>query len=257
MSSNATVTDTYFWRVTDGLPDDGLVLDMVLGIILSVFTVVLAGTSLRMLRLVLIQRAHETNSLSSVPMTPAGAHSRSRSLSSTASFVMFFLFLAATIVYWTKAFLSMRETLCLLERAPFDRDIATIAVQDDSDEARLIVAGCRTTIWKGRIINDLDNALCLAFAILAQLFLFIADGLLVYRCYQIFVKMRYVYIPVMVVYVVYFGVSILQLYPPMKAPDQVVYLKSGPFYAVWLGTSITINIVVTTAIITRILLGQV
>ena len=40
MSSNATVTvtDTYFWRVTDGLPDDGLVLDMVLGIILSVFT---------------------------------------------------------------------------------------------------------------------------------------------------------------------------------------------------------------------------
>lgn len=38
MSSNATVTDTYFWRVLDGLPDNDLVLDMVLGIILSVFT---------------------------------------------------------------------------------------------------------------------------------------------------------------------------------------------------------------------------
>jgi hypothetical protein len=40
----------------------------------------------------------------------------------------------------------------------------------------------------------------------------------------------------------------------MKAQDQVIYLKSGPFYAVWLATSITINIVVTAAIAARILM---
>lgn len=189
-----------------------------------------------MLRLVLIERSGEKDTLSSAHIASIKGRSRCTSISSTASFVMFFLFLAATIVYWTKAFLSMKEMLCLLERLPFNRDIANIALQDDSEERRLIVSGCRTTFWKGRIINDLDNALCLTFALLAQLFLFIADGLLVrrvhhspftlvsyrvtrlqvYRCYQIFVKMQYVYVPVMVIYVVYFGKNpapITQSYP--------------------------------------------
>ncbi|RXW17884.1 hypothetical protein EST38_g7958 [Candolleomyces aberdarensis] len=256
MSSSTTVTDSYFWRVLDGLPDNDLVLDMVLGIILSVSTVILATTSYRMMRLVLLQKACDMDPPSSIsaPMASVKGSGRRPSLYVMASFVMFFLFLAATIVYWTKAFLSMKETLCLLRHLPFDQDIASIALQHDSEETRLVVSGCRTALWNGKIINDLDNALCLAFAILAQLFLFIADGLLVYRCYQIFVNVRTVYIPVVVIYVVYFGVSMLQLYPPMKATSEVVNLKSGPFYAVWLATSIAINIVVTAAITTRILL---
>lgn len=130
-----------------------------------------------MLRLVLkLQSGDETNPTS----FNASQESRRRWPSPyvTAGFIMFFLFLAATILYWTKALLSLKETLCLLEHLQSGRQV-TIAEEEGT---RIVAEGCRAIFWiEGKIVNELDNSLCLAFAVLAQLFLFIADGLLVLR----------------------------------------------------------------------------
>ncbi|RXW12524.1 hypothetical protein EST38_g13332 [Candolleomyces aberdarensis] len=58
-----------------------------------------------------------------------------------------------------------------------------------------------------RYRDTLDYTLSFAFGIIAQLVFFIADGLLVYRCYLIFIDRRAIYMPVMAIYASYIAAN--------------------------------------------------
>ncbi|KAJ2923214.1 hypothetical protein H1R20_g13881, partial [Candolleomyces eurysporus] len=115
--------------------------------------------------------------------------------------------------------------------------------------------------------DTLDHMLSFAFGIIAQLILFIADGLLVYRCYLIFIDKRAVYIPVMVIYVICIVISMLELYPTLGFQDEFLAVTGthvvraySPLRGIaetdmlicWFITSLITNILVTTSIISRI-----
>ncbi|RXW11859.1 hypothetical protein EST38_g13996 [Candolleomyces aberdarensis] len=109
--------------------------------------------------------------------------------------------------------------------------------------------------------ETLDYKLCFAFAIIAQLVLWIADGLLVYRCYLIFIDRRAVYVPVIAIYTICIMVSMIEAYPALEVrgypdlPDSGSHLEQAAEYELlilWFTTSLMTNILVTGFIISRI-----
>ena len=92
------------------------------------------------------------------------------------SLVLFLLFAAGTVTYCARTLLSFKEMLCI-----------AASVQTASDGSLVRATGCNGKILAqfspepiGMQYGDtLDYALTIAFGVIAQLVIFIADGLLV------------------------------------------------------------------------------
>ncbi|KAJ2918081.1 hypothetical protein MD484_g2345, partial [Candolleomyces efflorescens] len=106
-------------------------------------------------------------------------------------------------------------------------------------------------------------ALSVTFAAISQLVFFVADGLLVYRCYLVFIDRRAVYIPLMVNYAANVIISLIEIFPLQvwrRGKDKSYTITEVEFDLVasnilpsaWFVTSLATNILVTGFIIFRI-----
>ncbi|KAJ2927382.1 hypothetical protein H1R20_g9712, partial [Candolleomyces eurysporus] len=206
------------------------VIDIVKCILLSMSTVVLAGTSVAILKLLRQRR-------------PQGGN-RDAGVYAVTSLVLSALFVIGTILYCTKFLLALKKAMCAMSN--WDQPSL-------SDKWMK----CNGFVRNDFLQDTVDNVLGLTFALNAQIILSIVNGIFVYRVRKVFSDMWMVYVPVAALYVLWVVISFVEIYSTLgldwsvPGHPRLFQLTINELLHLLIALSFIFNLLVTVAIATR------
>ncbi|KAJ2927384.1 hypothetical protein H1R20_g9714, partial [Candolleomyces eurysporus] len=227
-------TSSYWSDVYNtGGPGTGIVTDIVKCILLSMSTVVLAGKSAAILKLLRKRRSR--------------GGKRDAGVYAVTSLLLSALFAIGAILYCTKLLLALKKAICTM--ATYD---AETGVVKNSEWVK-----CRGIIENGYLHDTVNDVLGLAFALNAQIILSIVNGIFVYRVRKVFSDMWMVYVPVAALYVLWVVISFVEIYPVLRfdwnvpVHPRLFQLTLNGLKHFLVALSFIFNLLVTVAIATR------
>ncbi|KAJ2923572.1 hypothetical protein H1R20_g13523, partial [Candolleomyces eurysporus] len=227
-------SSSYWLDVGAQSPGSEVVTDIVKCILLSMFTAILAGKSVAILKLLCQRRSQ--------------GGKRDAGVYAITSLLLSALFIIGTILYCTKFLLALKKAMCAMATW----DPAQTGADQISDWIK-----CNGVLQNHYLHDTVDNVLGLVFALNAQIILSIVNSVFVYRVRKVFSDMWMVYVPVAALYVLWVVISFVEIYSTLRldwsVPDypRLFQLTTKELLHFLVALSFIFNLLVTVAIATR------